>query len=142
MLRVREYLPKPALLLLFMSIPGGVVCQTNPPAQADLPAMSKLWSDAEKTEFQGCVSRLTASRKERDEKPKVDAGICEVWEERQHWLRAHPDVSEAKEDQKKFRSCNHAHSAQVNGTPEQARAALDLCWCRAYGLPDPPDTPR
>ena len=138
---VREYLPKPALVLLFLSIPGSIVCQTNPSAEAGLPPMSKLWTEAEKTEFQGCLSRLTASRKEEKKTPEVDAGICEVWEERQHWLSAHPDVSPTKEDQKKFRACNHGHSKQVNGTPEQARAALDLCWCRAYGLPDPPGAP-
>jgi hypothetical protein len=114
---------KPAIILLFLL------------SEAALPPMSKLWTDAEKGEFQGCLSRMAANEKEKT--PKLDAKFCEVWEERQHWLRAHPEVSKKQETKEKFYKCNREHAAKVNGTPEEARAALDLCWCRAYGLPDP-----
>lgn len=103
--------------------------------------MSKLWMQDEKTEFQKCPPRLAASNRGEKKTPEEVAGICEVWEERQHWLRSHPELSHTREDRIKFRACNHGHSAQVNGTPEQARAALDLCWSQAYGLPDPPAAP-
>jgi hypothetical protein len=114
---------KPAIILLFLL------------SEAALPPMSKLWTDTEKAEFQGCLSRMAVSAKEKT--PKLDARFCEVWEEQEHWKRAHPEASKKKEIQGEFSKCNHEHAAEVNGAPEQARAALDLCWCRAYGLPDP-----
>jgi hypothetical protein len=98
--------------------------------------MSKLWTDEEKVEFQGCLSRMAASAKDKERTPKLDAQFCEVWEELQHWKRTHPEASKKKEIQGAFSKCNREHAAEVNGAPEQARAALDLCWCWAYGLPE------
>jgi hypothetical protein len=131
--------PRPVIILLLLSVAGSLVCQANPPTEAGFPPMSKLWTDAEKSEFQGCLSRLAREGKERT--PVVDAGLCEVWEEWKHWIRAHPEASRRKEDHAKFQTCNREHAAQVSGTPEQARAAFDICYCRAYGLPEPKQQP-
>jgi hypothetical protein len=98
--------------------------------------MSKLWTDTEKAEFQGCLSRMAASGKEKTLHVN-DAGFCEVWEEWKHWMRAHPEAVHRKDNHAKFEACNREHAVQISGPPEQARAAFDLCYRREYGLPDP-----
>lgn len=120
----RSVFPALSILLLTLSIPATVVCQATSHAAVELPPMSKLWTDDEKAEFQTCFS-------------KGKNPFCEVWEEQQRWMRAHPEASKRKSNHARFHACSQKHAAQINGAPEQARAALDLCWCRAYGLPEP-----
>jgi hypothetical protein len=124
---------RPTIILLLLSVQAAGASQSDASASTGPPPMSKLWTDSEKIEFQGCESRLASSAKEKT--PQVDAGLCEVWVEHQHWMRAHPEASQRKENHAKFHTCNREHAALINGAPEAARAALDLCWCQAYGLP-------
>jgi hypothetical protein len=67
---------------------------------------------------------MAASGKQKT--PELDAKFCEIWEEQQHWKRAHPEVTKKKSDHAKYHACSQKHAAEINGTPEQARAALDL----------------
>ena len=100
----------------------------------DTPKISSVWTDAEKTEFKNCVSRIADPSRENTVQLTADVRACVLFEERQHWFNLHPKYARRQEDSVKMRKCVEKHPAPKDGSPEELDAAFDFCMCKAYGL--------
>jgi hypothetical protein len=76
-----------------------LLLSTNAQSREEQAYRAEHWTSTDKAEYEGCVSRLTAKRADTNADP-----WCEMWEERQRWLRAHPEAKGRKWNSPRFRS--------------------------------------
>jgi len=106
------------------------LCLSAAQSPEEVDYREKHWTANDKKEYGECV--LQVIRQDVDEvSPDT---WCELMEERLRWMRAHPGIAKRKWSPARFRHCNGNHQSEMNGGPEEWRAALDRCMSEGYGV--------
>lgn len=124
---------------VFLHVPGvsAAASVSSQRSLSSLPIFSNVWTDIEKAEFQNCVARMAALQDESTLQLRTDTASCATHEEKQHWKRLHPEIAGKMEDSGKLQKCLREHDTKMKSNIEEFHAVIDLCLCKAYGLPKP-----
>jgi hypothetical protein len=122
-------------LYIFLRLPDANSLVPLPPSKY-FPALADQWTDAEKAHYSECIN-LVAKNGTEGTPFLAGAGTCAIYQEKEHWMKLHPELAGKKEDSTKLYKCFKDNASGLIGTAKNFRATYDMCMREAYGLPIP-----